>query len=492
MATINNAIQEMVDHLVTKMRSNEKLSAEEQTLVSNAIQKLGSSANLEAAILAVAEGHLDDATNALQQVTDVVKSDITAAKNSVVDASSTLVSNAQKLAQLDEVTPLVKEIQDKQKLQEAKREKSLFAIRSIETPGGNGNFSRSTAVMAIYDSNGETYLTRPSYTYNSAEQASKLQHVKLDASGNQTVLRSSLVNASNFQQNPSSYTYYYSTSALVPLGLKEEPDNIAYEVVYSNQKSQNAAITEYAGIFVNGQGYETRTLPEQNLNATDQFGIETMTSHKHDEVAVLYDNTKHCLVMVEATTNLIVEKYRNGNIITGIGIANSNELQEYVDSGNFTTLVFMDNHLPHPVGVIRGSQNEGTMSSQALNYEGFFGVIDGEVKLGKGRYSAHYRFTENRTLEPLNYTFVSNSDDSWQHGTYGTTNGEGEVTVLLESVSGEILGTYSYRSKSDVGGKTSGLMPTAIMAINPYSHVGLLNEFTVSGYYGLGRTFRAI
>ncbi|CAM3967021.1 hypothetical protein [Pseudoalteromonas byunsanensis] len=73
MATINNAIQEMVDHLVTKMRSNEKLSAEEQTLVSNAIQKLSSSANLEAALVAVAEEHLDDATDTINNASDLVK-----------------------------------------------------------------------------------------------------------------------------------------------------------------------------------------------------------------------------------------------------------------------------------------------------------------------------------------------------------------------------------------------------------------------------------
>ncbi|MBD1581279.1 hypothetical protein [Pseudoalteromonas sp. S16_S37] len=73
MATINNAIQEMVDHLVDKMRSNEKLSAEEQTLVSNAIQKLSSSANLEAAIVAVAQEHLGEATGHLTSASDVVK-----------------------------------------------------------------------------------------------------------------------------------------------------------------------------------------------------------------------------------------------------------------------------------------------------------------------------------------------------------------------------------------------------------------------------------
>ncbi|NOU49494.1 hypothetical protein HG263_02890 [Pseudoalteromonas sp. JBTF-M23] len=73
MATINNAIQEMVDHLVDKMRSNEKLTAEEQTLVSNAIQKLSSSANLEAALVAVAEEHLDEATGHLTSASDIVK-----------------------------------------------------------------------------------------------------------------------------------------------------------------------------------------------------------------------------------------------------------------------------------------------------------------------------------------------------------------------------------------------------------------------------------
>ncbi|CAH9057760.1 hypothetical protein PSECIP111854_02063 [Pseudoalteromonas sp. CIP111854] len=73
MATINNAVQEMVDHLVTKMRSNQKLSAEEQTLVSNAIQKLSSSADLEAAIVAIAQEHLGEATGHINNASDLVK-----------------------------------------------------------------------------------------------------------------------------------------------------------------------------------------------------------------------------------------------------------------------------------------------------------------------------------------------------------------------------------------------------------------------------------
>lgn len=72
MATIQNAVQTMVDKLVADMQGNDPLSAEDQALVSNAITKLADNGRLEKAIIAVAEEHLDVATGELTSASAVV------------------------------------------------------------------------------------------------------------------------------------------------------------------------------------------------------------------------------------------------------------------------------------------------------------------------------------------------------------------------------------------------------------------------------------
>lgn len=73
MATIQNAVQAMVDKLVTDMKGSTPLSAEDQALVSNAITKLADNDRLEKAIIAVAEEHLDVATGELTNASTVVQ-----------------------------------------------------------------------------------------------------------------------------------------------------------------------------------------------------------------------------------------------------------------------------------------------------------------------------------------------------------------------------------------------------------------------------------
>ncbi|CAM3691930.1 hypothetical protein VA7868_03745 [Vibrio aerogenes CECT 7868] len=65
MSTISNAVQVMVDDLVAKMASDAPLTAEEQSMVAEAIALLSKSTKLETALIAVAEKHLGTATSAL-------------------------------------------------------------------------------------------------------------------------------------------------------------------------------------------------------------------------------------------------------------------------------------------------------------------------------------------------------------------------------------------------------------------------------------------
>ncbi|RRS07629.1 hypothetical protein EAG18_16150 [Pseudoalteromonas sp. J010] len=489
MATIQQAVQVMVDKLVADMNGTTPLSAEEQTLVSNAITRLTDNAKLEQAVVAVAQEHLDESTQLLQQVATSALHNIDTAKAELGGATAELVTRAAKLALLDQIAPLAQQISTAVNQANTAAPKTLFALNNIELPNSHANFRRSTAVLAIYCSDGKSYLTRPSITANSQIEACRLDHIAINETGDSTsILKSSFVYNNAFEQNPETKVFQYGSSAAVPLGLKAQPNDVEFEVVYSTQKTQATTVAEYGGIFVAGQGFTSRTLPKQNLNVQDKYGIATRTSYAHDDVAVLYNNQKHCLVVIDAGTNLVVEKYRDGNHITNVAIMNESQYQDYVNNGDFTTLIFIANTLAQPHGINRYTHVEDALSSYAQNYFGYFGAIGGEVKMAGNKYNAHYLFTAEQKLEPVNYCFTSNSEP--YHTAYGPS--EGEVNVALERLDGELLGSYYFCSRADNWGYDGGIIATSIQAMNPYSNIGIINEQYLYNRYGLARTCRAI
>ncbi|WP_194867642.1 hypothetical protein [Pseudoalteromonas sp. PPB1] len=488
MASIQTAVQVMVDKLVADMQGEQPLSAEEQALVSNAITKLADNEKLEQAVVAVAESHIDEATTALQQAAQVSQTSLQQAAQTLNDNGTALEGKAAKLDQLDGMAPSLARVEALQGRAFTNQIRPLFGMTSIESTGTDSALRRSTSVFAVYDHRGETYLVRPCYTYNANNEQCRLEFLSIDAEGaSKTTLHSSYVYSNSFAQNPTNIIYYYGASAYLPLGSKDSPTDIEYDIVYSSQDSQATGIANYGGVYVRSQGYTSMTKPKQNVNARDQYGVVTDTSYNYAHTAVLYDNQKHCLVMVDESTSLLIEKYRDGNVVTTTAIANESELQAYVDNGDFTTIKLIHHYLNHPYGTRRLTGQEAQMSD-ASSYYGYFGVFNNTVKMAGNRYCAHYRFTADLKLEPVNYFFMSSSRAAT---TSGNATGAGEATVALESMSGELLGMYSYRSNPDTAGYHAGIMGNVIMCVNPYSHTGLLNEYYTHNYHGLGRTCRA-
>ncbi|TMP35523.1 hypothetical protein [Pseudoalteromonas rubra] len=492
MASIQTAVQVMVDKLVADMQGEQPLSAEEQALVSNAITKLADNEKLEQAVVAVAESHIDNATTALQQAAQVGQTSLQQAAQTLNDNGTALEGKAAKLDQLDTMAPSLARVEALQGRAFNNQIRPLFGITPIETSSSDSSYRRATAAFAVYDHSGETFLVRPAYTHNANNEQCRLEFLSLSSDGaSKTTLHSCFVYANAFEQNPTSKIYLYGASAILPLGKKANNADVDYEVVYSTQDSQATGVANYGGIFVRSQGFTSITRPKKDLNAKDQFGVTTNTSHAYTNVAVLYDNQKHCLVMVDENTSLLIEKYGDGNIVTNVAIANQDELQAYVDAGDFTTVSFVYHNLPHPYGNRRYTSNEQQLSHAAYSYYGYYGVYNDTVKMGGNKYSAHYRFTAEQRLEPVNYFFASSSSASRTQSSNGTENGEGEVKVALESMDGELLGLYSFCTRAVSPGYDGGIVATAIHCINPYSHVGLINEYYVYNKYGLGRTCRA-
>ncbi|MDK1287377.1 hypothetical protein [Pseudoalteromonas umbrosa] len=492
MASIQNAVQVMVDKLVADMEGTQPLTAEEQALVSNAITKLTDNAKLEQAVVAVAESHINDAASTLQQVSQSTGAALQSATDSLTQTSTTLDTKSSKLDLLDSMAPNLNRVEGLQASNNALQIRPLMAMTPIDTPNSHANFRRATPVFAVYDNSGETFVVRPGFSHNADTEQCRLEYLKLSANGaEKTTTHTSFIYTTAFEQNPASKIYYYGTSAYLPLASKNNAADIQYEIVYSTQDSQTTAVANYGGVFCKSSGFTSITKPKQNLDATDQFGISTMTSHSYNEVGVLYDNAKHCLVMVDEGTSVLVEKYRDGNVVTNTAIANSEELQAYVDAGDFTVVKFIYHNLQHSNGFHSYNHTETPMSSYGVSYYGYFGRYNGVTKMGENKCSAHYRFTHERRLEPINYFFSCSAGHYKAQNSNGTYSPDAEVKVVLESMSGELLGMYSYRARPYHAGYDCGILGGAISCINPYSGAGILNEHYTYNQYGLGRTCRA-
>lgn len=506
MATLNNAVQSLVDNLHSKMTSNTPLSAEEQTLIAAAIDKLSSHTNWESALIAVAEEHLNSATDHMSQTLATATSALTSAQGDINAAKSSIESQSANLALLPSMESnlfnaiSVNNQQSQQNIDQsfAGVPKPVFGLKLVETSGLSQTNARSQAIFAIYQENGETYATRPAFTVtNTSEHYNLLQYIKLAADGSsQTVLKSHYVDSATFYQNPTSYIYRYTKTALLPLATTTNSQDIQYEVVYSTQDAASTAVANYHGVYCASCGFDSATKPKLNTNATDQWGISTLTDHNWAQMGVLYDNVKHCLVMVDEATSLLVEKYRDGDIVTQISIANSDALQAYVNSGDFTVVRFICVHINYPqINVRYSGALSSTSISHYLDVYGFYGKQAGEIRIAGTQYSAHYRFTSAQKLEPLNFNVTSSASHYQASSSTGAVSGRGNAYVGISDFNGNSLGLFHYQSDADKAGSYPGYLGGAIMCMNPYSKVGLLNDgilqYGGNTYYGNGRIAKA-
>lgn len=497
MATLNTAVQAMVDNLHAKMSGDTPLTAEEQTLVAAAIEKLGSNISWEQALVAVAEQHLNSATSAMTSSLNTAASALTQAENSINAANSTLQSQNSNLSLIPQVSTDVQTKLDtftqSNTSMLAGMSKPVFGLVDIESKTNANTGYRSNAIFAVYDADGKSYLARPGYTAGAtSEQHNLLEYLSLAKDGSsKNVIATHYVHDSMVYTTPGSYIYAYGSTAVLPLAAKDNSADIVYDVVYSLQHTADTSASSYAGVFCRSAGYSSVTLPKLNIEATDQFGLPSSNTHNWGLVRVLYDNIKHCLVVVDSSTSLLVEKYRDGNITTDILIADSTALQDHVNNGDFTVIALIANYLAWPSCYKKSSNSETNISvSLSQDVYGFYGILSGHVRMGHTQYSAHYRFTAEKKLEPLNFVFNSSTN----HITTGTAS-FGLAQLAVTDIQGNTLGVYRYETSSDSINQYSGYMGNAIMCMNPYSHVGMINEVVNysnnTACYGIGRTCKA-
>ena len=507
MATLNSAIQALVDNLHGKMTGSEPLTAEEQTLVASAIEKLSSHTSWEQALVAVAEEHLNEATQNLSATLTTATSALTNAENDINQARDTIQTQNANLAIIPQISTDVETALNSFSTSSntaitsnlAGMARPVFGVNLIETAATSSNNQRSPAIFAVYDSSGESFVARPSFITSTASTENlRLEYLKLLADGSgKSVTTTHFVDSGTFYATPTTRIYRYGSSAILPLATKDDVNDIEYDVVYSTQDSAASTVATYQGVYCRSSGNVTVTKPKLNVDAVDQWGISTITDQSWNNVAVLYDNNKHCLVMVDDNSSLLVEKYRDGNVITTTSIANNAALQTYVDNGDFTVVKFISHHLPWPYCVRKYDGAESSTNlSHYLDCHGFYGKLGNAVRMGGEKYNAHYRFTTEKKLEPVNYFFASSVNYHRYHSSYGVDAAKGDLKVSITDMQGNILGTYSYQSKADYFGHHTGYMASALMCMNPYSHVGILNETQIHNhgatpYYGHGRTCKA-
>ncbi|MFT4927524.1 MAG: hypothetical protein ACI8WB_003635, partial [Phenylobacterium sp.] len=400
MATLNSAIQALVDNLHGKMTDNDpanRLTAEDQSLVTSAISKLSEHTSWELALVAVAEGQLIDAGQTLtDSVTPVIDSLNTAATD-VTTAKDTLVGQTTNLAQLkqasDDVQAMLDNFTDASLAEFTNKvagsPKTVFGVQPIETSGQGLENQRAPTAFSVYDSDGESYVVRPCYhTAGTETEWAKLETLKLRGDGGgKEVLGFHYVHFHTFDASPQTYVFQYGASAILPLAGKNDSEGMNYVRLFSTQSTASSAWADYAGIYVlhpgSNIGSESITKPKRLIGATDQWGIPTSTFHFWNDVGVLYDNMRHCVTMVDDTTGTLIQKYSDGNVDTQIAIADSAELQAYVDAGDFTVVKFINHLLQWPFGNRRSDTAEVAMAvSHESDCHGYYGKLGDTVRMG--------------------------------------------------------------------------------------------------------------
>jgi hypothetical protein len=514
MATLNSAMQLLVDDLQGKMTSSDpqnQLSGEQQILIATAISKLADYSTWEQALVAVVEQHLentsatfsDSLSNATTAVTEA-GSDITTSKDSITTQSAHLAQIPQvgqdvqtALAGLGDVSAAVL------KKNLASIVRPVIGITPIDIASTVGDFARSPSVFAVYDSSGESWLVRPSYSDNAvAKENTRLEYLKLLADGSaKSTIASHHVHNADFFPNPTTFICPWGCSAILPLGTIADNDDIAYEVVYSTQTVANTDIASYGGIYCRSGGEATITKPWITTDAVaDQWGFNMVSNNTWTDVSALYDNKKHCLVIVDSASSLLIEKYRDGNHTTSTTINNAAELQSYINAGDFTIVKFISHRLLVPYGSRRPFADSGPLDrGSQLDCYGFFGKVGPHHRMAMNAYNAHYRFTADSRLEPVNYIFSSSVNQATNlpgSADMGRNGSQADLRVAITDMAGATLGVYHYQSKADEPGTHAGFISMALMCMNPYSHVGILNDLGVydtdlAGNYGISRTCRA-
>lgn len=539
MTTLTTAIQTLVDNLQTKMTSNAPLTPEEQTLVATAIEKLSSQVNIEQALVAVAVEHLGDAKTALSEslgaaktamneeleetgeavtgalaeaktaLTEALTSAETSLTTEVKEATDTLSSaetaiNTAKTKMEQEserITDIGEALQGNMEsftaeniaLSQRSIVRSVFPLlNNIETVSTDSDYRRSQAIFAIYDAGGETFAVRPSFNRTTfGREYSILEYIKMSKDGMAYHHLSRHRLHSVFDATLASYLYYHGSVAVLPLASKSDPSNISYEEIYSTQSFGNESSNYYQGVYCRKAGYSSATKPVKNLDATDQWGVTTDTSYSWQRAGVLYNNKKNCLVVVDYSSRRIIEKYSDGNITTETTISSVSQLQNYVNSGDFTVVRFIGVSIEWTrCNSVISSNNTNTSNSEHSDCWGYFGILNNSLRMGGSSYSAHYRFTKDKKLEPLNYFFASSVN-------YPSANdgAMGDVRVALATTKGETMCVYHYQLKSNYKGYPTGYLANSIMCMNPYSHTGIINEHQnyhgSTRYYGIGRTCKA-
>jgi hypothetical protein len=509
MATLNDSMQALINNLHGKVSSNEaleRLSAEERALLAMAIGKLSGHHDWPQAVARVAEEHLGDAEQTLNQTQATVTDALANAEADIGQAQGAMTQQNTDLGVIPTLGNNVKasvndfEISHQTQVnnQLANMPRPVFGLVPLETPGIGEDYIRGAGVFAIYDATGDSFLLRPSTGSDSVQiERNRMEFVQLFADGSgQSVIASHYCDYHGHIPVPSTYIGVYGNSAIVPLATMADSEDIAYEPVYSVQNAEGNEIQDYGGVFCRTAGNTTITRPKLNVDAVDQWGMGTITNHNSIYPSVLYDNIKHCLVMVDDATSLLVEKYRDGNIFTTMRVEDSAQLTSHVNNGDFTVVKFIANALSTPYGYFRV---DGKFQSLYDGYRsdayGFFGPVGGQTKMGGNAHNAHYRFTAQKKLEPLNYFYSSSVKALNQTGANGTVSATADLTVAIADMQGQTLGVYHYQSKSDTAGHHAGIVATALMCMNPYSHIGILNDYGIiadsNGYYGISRTCKA-
>jgi hypothetical protein len=313
MATIQNAVQEMVDRFVTSMQGGTPLSPEDQLLFAKAVQAMQTNVSFEQAIIAVAEEHLDTSVTALTDAKDTFDLSVIEGVNALASAENSITSSSASL-DVAATIPALLSTMGKHRDGMIGNVDDMLLADGESTLLSDSTYSGTVPCNnVIYCSDGEVRLHVSAQNAGSSNSGNyNLYHhfFSKEASSDPTTgtfTRHNYCYNSNTNTR-SSWTHRYANIPAMtelPIASSTDAEDIQFKILIADGTSTAETAATYRGI---GLFYDTDYNVGQGhyhtADVVDSYNRRAvrLTAGYHAQnsaVSVFYNNTKNCAVVIE-------------------------------------------------------------------------------------------------------------------------------------------------------------------------------------------------
>lgn len=348
-STFVEAVGVILNRIKTKANSGgeDQLTPEQIASLAAAANELSQHENLELAVLAVANGHLDAATLLLNTAQSNLEASLATSVSAITNAKDHLNTTTDSLAadlavvnrQDTRLAMLLNQAQGYNigsfaNMMEVTPDNELREIQGIQSDGVSS---------AIFSDDGAVYLHQTPQTATSgASGAMNYRHDWLtlptgsDMAKDPFTLKNYCHNSTNSVRTSPSQRYgYYPVTGQAMLAKSDDPNDIQHKMLIADSDTANAGHQYWRGIgFFFDTNYGVVEGHYNNCQFRDKYGrysIDTQSHSTNQSVTALYDNTDNKLVVIQDLK--VWYLYNDGWVDPSITtFADAAEAQAWVDA----------------------------------------------------------------------------------------------------------------------------------------------------------------